>query len=106
VNGGALVFAVTGALLVALGTAAFVLQRHVLRRIVALNVLGSGTFLVLVGLAQRLAHRVPDPVPQAMVLTGIVVAVCATAFALVLFRRWHALTGATDLDAGPPQGPR
>ena len=52
-------------------------------------------FLVLVGLAQR--HDVPDPVPQAMVLTGIVVAVAATALALALTRRLHALTGRLEL---------
>ena len=51
--------------------------------------------LVLVGLAQR--NDVPDPVPQAMVLTGIVVAVAATALALALVRRFHALTGRLEL---------
>ncbi|MNC39829.1 putative monovalent cation/H+ antiporter subunit C [compost metagenome] len=57
--------------------------------------MGSGAFLVLVGLAQR--HDVADPVPQAMVLTGIVVAVAATALALALARRLHALTGRMEL---------
>jgi len=38
-----------------------------------------------VGLAQR--DGGVDPVPQAMVLTGIVVAVAATALALALARR-------------------
>ena len=39
----------------------------------------------------------PDPVPHAMVLTGIVVAVSATAFALVLARRIYSVTGSTRL---------
>ena len=47
--------------------------------------MGSGAFLVFVGLAQR--DGAVDPVPQAMVLTGIVVAVAATALALALARR-------------------
>ncbi len=57
--------------------------------------MGSGAFLVLVGLAQR--NGVPDPVPQAMVLTGIVVAVAATALTLALLRRLQALTGEVTL---------
>jgi multicomponent Na+:H+ antiporter subunit C len=36
-------------------------------------------------------------VPQAMVLTGIVVAVAATALALALMRRLHELTGSARL---------
>lgn len=60
---------------------------HALRRILAFNLMGSGAFLVLVGLAQR--DGGVDPVPQAMVLTGIVVAVAATALALALARRLH-----------------
>jgi multicomponent Na+:H+ antiporter subunit C len=53
--------------------------------------MGSGIFLVLVGLGQRTG--IPDPVPQAMVLTGIVVAIAATALALALARRLLDLSG-------------
>jgi multicomponent Na+:H+ antiporter subunit C len=66
-----------------------VLLAHALRKILAFNLMGSGAFLVLVGLAQRTGDV--DPVPQAMVLTGIVVAVAATALALALVRRLHVL---------------
>lgn len=89
------IFAVTGAMIFALGVAGVVLIDHLLRRILAFNLMGSGIFLILVGLAQR--HDVPDPVPQAMVLTGIVVAVAATALALALVRRLHALSGRLTL---------
>jgi multicomponent Na+:H+ antiporter subunit C len=90
-----LLFACVGALLFAMGIAGVILIGHLLRRILAFNVMGSGVFLILVGLAQR--NDVPDPVPQAMVLTGIVVAVAATALALALVRRLHALTGKLEL---------
>lgn len=86
-----LVFACTGVLLFALGLSGVILLEHLLRRVLAFNLMGSGAFLVLVGLAQR--NGTPDPVPQAMVLTGIVVAVAATALALALARRLFALTG-------------
>lgn len=86
-----LIFACAGAVLFAMGVAGVVLLDHLLRRILAFNLMGSGAFLVLVGFAQRAG--VPDPVPQAMVLTGIVVAVAATALALALVRRLFAQTG-------------
>ena len=93
-----LLFALVGAALFALGVAGVVLIDHLLRRILAFNLMGSGAFLVLVGLAQR--NGVPDPVPQAMVLTGIVVAVAATALALALTRKLHALTGRVGRPGG------
>lgn len=89
------IYALAGTVLFALGVAGVVLIEHLLRRILAFNLMGSGAFLVLVGLAQR--NGVPDPVPQAMVLTGIVVAVAATALALALVRKLHALTGCLEL---------
>jgi len=92
-----LVFALAGAALFAMGVAGVVLIAHLLRRVLAFNVMGSGAFLVLVGLGQRAGA--PDPVPQAMVLTGIVVAVAATALALALIRRLHAATGRAELPA-------
>jgi multicomponent Na+:H+ antiporter subunit C len=92
-----LVFACVGVLLFSMGVTGLILIGHLLRRILAFNVMGSGAFLILVGLAQR--HDLADPVPQAMVLTGIVVAVAATALALALVRRLHALTGQLELSA-------
>lgn len=86
-----LLYALAGAALFAIGVAGLILQIHLVRKILAFNVMGSGAFLVLVGLAQRDGQV--DPVPQAMVLTGIVVAVAATALALALARRLLNLTG-------------
>lgn len=77
----------TGILLTAAGLAGVALGGRMLRRILALNIGGSGVFLLLVAPAQRAAEHSPDPVPQAMVLTGIVVAVSATALALALAGR-------------------
>ena len=56
------------------------------RRVLAANIMGSGVFLVLVALARR-GGGAPDPVPHALVLTGIVVSVSATAMALAVSRR-------------------
>lgn len=91
----ALLFPLAGALLYVAGVAGMLLHAHLLRKLIAFNVMGSGAFLLLVGLGQR--GGVPDPVPQAMVLTGIVVSVAATALGLALARRLQNLTGATAL---------
>ncbi len=91
----AMLFALLGVLLFSIGIAGIILRRHLLRKIIAFNIMGSGIFLVLIGLAQRDGH--PDPVPQAMVLTGIVVAVAATALALALARRQLNLRGCMRL---------
>jgi multicomponent Na+:H+ antiporter subunit C len=88
-------FALVGALLFAIALSAFLMHTNILRRLLAFNIMGTGCFLVLVGLAQD--TRGPDPVPHALVLTGIVVAVAATALALILLRRWFAATGSITL---------
>jgi multicomponent Na+:H+ antiporter subunit C len=78
-----ILYALTGAALFGLGLSHAVRRAHPVRRVLALNIMGSGVFLVLIALARR-APGGADPVPQAMVLTGIVVAVSATAVALFL----------------------
>ena len=80
-------FLLAGAALFALGLRGVFADVAPLRRILAINVMGNGVFLVFVTLAARVAGDRPDPVPHAMVLTGIVVAVCATALALTLADR-------------------
>jgi multicomponent Na+:H+ antiporter subunit C len=93
----ALVYSVAGALLVGIGLYGFVARRHLLRRILAFNVIGSGLFLMFGALARRNEDVVSDPVPQAMVITGIVVALSATALAIVLALRLNERTGLSVL---------
>lgn len=97
-----LLYALVGAVLFALGLAAMIVLAALLRKILAFNIMGSGTFLVLVGLGQR--DGGVDPVPHAMVLTGIVVTVAATALALALVRRLRALTGRRRLPVENDRG--
>jgi len=85
-------YAYVGIALFCIGLHAVIVHAHLLRKILACNVMGSGVFLVLVALAQRGGAGV-DPVPHALVLTGIVVAVSATALALALVRRITTHTG-------------
>jgi multicomponent Na+:H+ antiporter subunit C len=90
-------FAMVAVLLFACGLRALVADAHVLRKIIALNVMSSGVFLLLISIARRDAGEFPDPVPQAMVLTGIVVGISVSALAMVLARRIYRETGSTTL---------
>ena len=89
-------YALSGVLLVGLGLYGVMIYHHLLRKIIAVNVMSGGVFLVFVALARRSAD-IPDPVPHAMVITGIVVAISATALALVLTLRVAAETGQAAL---------
>ncbi len=88
-----IVFGLTGIGLFVIGLRAALVQAAALARILAINVAGTGIFLVFVTLAYRGHDAAPDPVPHALVLTGIVVAVSATALALALVRRLPATPG-------------
>ena len=88
----ALLFALAGLGLLIIGAWALVLRAHLIRKVLAINVMGSGAFLILVAAGASGGSGV-DPVPQAMVITGIVVAISATALALALVLRIANATG-------------
>jgi multicomponent Na+:H+ antiporter subunit C len=80
-------FDAVGLGLLVLGLHALFFRPHLVHKLVAANVAASGTFLVLVRIP---AEGVPDPVAQALVLTGIVVSVAITGFAAALADRLSA----------------
>jgi multicomponent Na+:H+ antiporter subunit C len=82
-----------------IGLYGLLIAAHILRKLLALNVMGGAVFLLLVALAAA-DGSTPEPVAQALVLTGIVVAVAATAFALALLVRLHAVSGSTEMEDG------
>ena len=88
-----LVFGLSGIILFVLGAWSFLVHDPLLRKLIALNVMGAGVFHVLVAVAYRGLDTAPDPVPHALVLTGIVVAVSATALALTLGQRLEERDG-------------
>lgn len=98
-------YAAVAVFLFAGGLYALLIDLHLLRKIIALNVMSSGVFLLLISIARRDAGEFPDPVPQAMVLTGIVVGVSVSALAMVLARRIYQDTGNSTFD-GPADEPQ
>ncbi len=90
-------YALVGIGLFCLGLYGLIIHKHLLRKILALNVSGNGVFMILVALAKHQGDLHPDAVPHAMVITGIVVAVSATALALNLMLRLAAVSGYAEL---------
>lgn len=93
----ALLFAGIAAGLFGIGLYGLLVRKHLLRKILALNLMSSAVFLLLITLARRAPDGF-DPVPHALVLTGIVIAISATAFALALARRLHRESGQIELN--------
>lgn len=93
-----LIYTLCGLALFVVSVCGFLVRRHLVRRILAINVMGGGVFLVFGAMAVR--DGAVDPVPQALVITGIVVAVATTALALALVLRLFRETGRVTLD--PP----
>jgi uncharacterized MnhB-related membrane protein len=81
-----------GYLVMTLGLWAFVSHAHLLRRLLAFNVLGSGIFLLVSGL---LEHRAGA---RALIVTGLVVALLGSLLGALLIRRLHAIDGRLTLD--------
>lgn len=89
-----LIYGATGIALFAVGLYHALVLPSALRRIVALNVAAVGAGFVLVVAAWR-PDGAADPVPHALIITGIVVLVAATAVALAIVRGLHDIEDAT-----------
>jgi multicomponent Na+:H+ antiporter subunit C len=104
--------AVTSGVLYAAGIY-LMLRRRLVQLIIGLGLLSNGTNLLIFtagGLTRARPPGVPpgsttlmppyaDPVPQALVLTAIVIGFGLLAFSLVLAHRVHAVIGSDDVDA-------
>jgi multicomponent Na+:H+ antiporter subunit C len=99
------IYGLCAAALVGVGLFGLVLDPAPLRKVIAFNIVGFGVFLFF-GVAARRgegAGLAADPTPQALVITGVVVAFAATALAVALIVRM-AEAGRPDPDA-PPEPP-
>jgi multicomponent Na+:H+ antiporter subunit C len=90
-----------------------VMRRSIVQLVLGLALLahGASLFLFTVGRPVRggipivatgevaLTPPFPDPVPQALILTAIVIGFGVQAFALILLKRAHQEAGTDDLDA-------
>ena len=94
-------FALCGAAAAGLGLYGLITHPLPLRKILSFNVLGAGVFLLFGVVARRgaAAGFGGDPVPQALIITGLVVAFAATALATALLLRLYQVSGSATLGA-------
>ena len=100
----ATLFGLCAAGLIGLGLYSLIVNSQPLRKIVAFNIMGSGVFLLFGAIAHRGAGGGwgGDPVPQALLITGLVVAFCATALAIGLLLRLFDVAGSATLASEAP----
>ena len=97
-------FGLCGAVLIGLGLYGALTHPQPLRKLIAFNLLGSGIFLLFGAIARRGSWTTVggDPVPQALVITAIVVAFAATAMAVALLLRIFKESGEATLSPVEP----
>jgi len=102
---------IVGLSLIVIGLYGIVSTKHVIRMLIALNILevGANIWIISIGYvkggvapiytgeAASVASRFVDPLPQAMVLTAIVIGFGVTALGLAFARRMYAQYGTYDL---------
>jgi multicomponent Na+:H+ antiporter subunit C len=95
----ATLYGLCSTVLVGVGLYGLIMHPEPLRKILAFNLIGGGVFLLLGVVARRgaAAGFGGDPVPQALVITGLVVAFASTALALALLVRLSREPGRPDL---------
>ena len=94
-------FGICAPILIGLGLYGLIVHPQPLRKILAINLLGTGAFLLFGVIARRgaAAGLGGDPVPQALIITAIVVAFSATAVATALLIRLSEEAGTATLDS-------
>ena len=104
---GASLFGLCGAVLVGLALYGLIVDPKPLRKLLAFAVLGGGVFLIFGIVARRgaAAGLQADPIPQALVITGIVVSFAATALGIAIILRLAEETRQTALDDTRPETP-
>lgn len=100
----ATLFGFCAAALVGLGLFGLAVHSEPIRKLLGFNLLGGGVFLFFGVVARRgaAAGYDGDPVPQALVITGIVVAFAATALAQALILRLSQISGEATTARAPP----
>lgn len=100
----ATLYGLCAAALVGVGVYGVIVHPQPLRKILAFNVLGSGVFVLFGAIAHRggALGWGGDPVPQALLITGIVVAFSATALAVTLLLRLADEADSVTLAADAP----
>jgi len=99
-------------ILFGIGFSTLLLHKNLIRKIIGMNIMDVSIFLFLAIKGYITGREVPivegnvfmgtefyiNPLPGGLVLTGIVVSVCMTAFALALTQKYYEKYGTLDVD--------
>jgi len=104
-------YEVMSLLLFGIGFTTLLINRNLVKKIIGLNIAGTATYLFLVAkgyITDRAAPIITDgiqdadafvnPLPTGMILTGIVISVCVTAFFLAMIVSLYKRYATLDLD--------
>lgn len=89
------------------------LRRSMVKLLIGIILLGNGVNILIFLMSGITKGKAPiiaenqtsfteayaDPIPQALILTAIVISFALTAFAIVLLKKAYTLTGTDDLDS-------
>jgi multicomponent Na+:H+ antiporter subunit C len=101
---------VAAMLLFCIGLYTVIMRRNIIKKLIGLNIMETAVFFFYISLGYldggiapiRVAgadpSRMVNPIPQALILTGIVVAVSVTALALALVILLYRQYGTLDVD--------
>jgi multicomponent Na+:H+ antiporter subunit C len=91
-----------------IGFTGIVAHRNIIKKIFGLTIINTASVILFILGGAEVGTDSPilsegvmaivDPVPQALMLTAIVIGVCITALALALAYRLYGLTGSFDID--------
>ena len=100
-------FGLCAAVLVGFGLYGLMVHPQPLRKVLSFNLIGNGVFLICAVIARRgtAAGLGGDPVPQALLITAIVVAFAASALAVALMLRQFDETGSSSLSSDGAAAP-
>lgn len=97
----------TGVLVALIGLYTLLTKPSLIKKIIGLSLFNSGIVLYFVAMGYRRDATAPileagvravvDPIPQALMLTAIVVGICVTALALALVIKIHEAYGTVDI---------
>jgi len=86
-------------------------QKHIIKTFISIAIMESSVFLLFIGLSYKQTFLAPiladgqqnfsqmnDPVPQAMILTAIVIGMAVLALGVSFAIEYYKLTGKTNID--------
>ncbi len=101
----------TSIILFGIGFSMLLLNKNLIKKIIGMNIMDVSIFLFLASKGYIIGRNAPiieegiidanyyiNPVPSGLVLTGIVVAVSMTAFALAMTQKLYNYYGTLDID--------